>query len=533
MKLPSKYIALLVILSLTGIFAYQAYWLTGLYRTMRTDLERNITEAMRISDYNEMLVRIEHLQERNREHGEVSISTGFDDEGKQFVRSSTVLHQVSDTVIEGFTARNDTLQRIETDTVRPDAMLHAKEGLDMLLRNQRTMTSMAIYLQRGLHSGLDILRSPDFSVYDSLLNTRLREMNIPIRYRLQYLYSGYDAQDRWLYTDTLATGGTPGYVPGPDAVSYQYAFSSSEHDVYRLTTEPLGGLVLRQMAGILITSSVILLILGFSFWYLIRTILRQKTLEEMKSDFTNNITHELKTPIAVAYAATDALLNFHQADDPGKRKRYLRICQEQLQRLGGLVEQILSMSMERRKTFRLHWEEVHLATLLPSLIELHKLKADKPVHITLDIVPEDLTVPADRTHLSNIVSNLLDNAVKYSRNQADITVRCCHYTDTDGQVYTEISVSDHGIGIARDRQPHVFDKFYRVPTGNLHEVKGYGLGLFYVKTMVEKHGGTVEVKSEPGKGSEFKVRLRADKASPPTPLPGRGEEVGISENEYL
>ena len=369
-----------------------------------------------------------------------------------------------------------------------------------------SITNMAAYIQRGMHSGLDIFIEPSFATYDSLLNARLREMDIDIRYRLQYLYSGYDAYDRWLYTDTLATGGTSGYIPGPDAVSYQYAFSSSEHDVYRLTTEPLGNLVLRQMAGILTTSLVILLILGFSFWYLIRTILRQKTLEEMKSDFTNNITHELKTPIAVAYAATDALLNFHQADDPGKRERYLHICQEQLGRLGGLVEQILSMSMERRKTFRLRLEEVRLADLLPSLIELHKLKADKPVHITLDIVPEDLTVTADRTHLANIVSNLLDNAVKYSRDRADITVRC-RRTETDGRTWAEINVADHGIGIARDRQPHVFDKFYRVPTGNLHEVKGYGLGLFYVKTMVEKHGGTVEVKSEPDKGSEFIVRI--------------------------
>lgn len=369
-----------------------------------------------------------------------------------------------------------------------------------------SITNMAAYIQRGMHSGLDIFIEPSFATYDSLLNARLREMDIDIRYRLQYLYSGYDAYDRWLYTDTLATGGTPGYIPGPDAVSYQYAFSSSEHDVYRLTTEPLGNLVLRQMAGILTTSLVILLILGFSFWYLIRTILRQKTLEEMKSDFTNNITHELKTPIAVAYAATDALLNFHQADDPGKRERYLRICQEQLSRLGGLVEQILSMSMERRKTFRLRLEEVRLADLLPSLVELHKLKADKPVHVTLDIIPENLTVTADRTHLANIVSNLLDNAVKYSRDRADITVRC-RRTETDGRTWAEINVADHGIGIARDRQPHVFDKFYRVPTGNLHEVKGYGLGLFYVKTMVEKHGGTVEVKSEPDKGSEFIVRI--------------------------
>ena len=162
--------------------------------------------------------------------------------------------------------------------------------------------------------------------------------------------------------------------------------------------------------------------------------------------------------------------------------------------------------MQRRKTFRLRLEEVRLADLLPSLVELHKLKADKPVHVTLDIVPENLTVTADRTHLANIVSNLLDNAVKYSRDRADITVRC-RRTETDGRTWAEINVADHGIGIARDRQPHVFDKFYRVPTGNLHEVKGYGLGLFYVKTMVEKHGGTVEVKSEPDKGSEFIVRI--------------------------
>ena len=227
----------------------------------------------------------------------------------------------------------------------------------------------------------------------------------------------------------------------------------------------------------------------------------------MKSDFTNNITHELKTPIAVAYAATDALLNFHQADNPTKRERYLRICQEQLQHLSGLVEQILSMSMERRKTFRLHLEEVRLKEILPPLIEQHKLKADKPVRISLQITPEELIVTADRTHLTNMLSNLLDNAVKYSLEHADIAVSC-RLCQENEETYTEICVSDCGIGIARECLPHIFDKFYRVPTGNRHEVKGYGLGLFYVKTMIEKHGGTIRVTSEPGKGSRFILRLK-------------------------
>lgn len=501
MKLPSKYIALLVILSLAGIFGYQAYWLTGLYRTMRTDLERNITEAMRISDYNEMLVRIERLQHRNREHGEVSISTGFNDEGKQFVQSSTVLHQVSDTTLQGFTAQNDTFRKIETDTVQPDAMLHASEGLDMLLRNQSTMAGMAIYLQRGLHSGLDILMNPSFTVYDSLLHARLLEMNIPIRYRLQYLHEGYDIHDRWQYTDTVATGGTSGYVPTSDAVSYQYEFSASKHEIYRLTTEPLGGIVLRQMAGILTTSLIILLILGFSFWYLIRTILRQKTLEEMKSDFTNNITHELKTPIAVAYAATDALLNFHQADNPTKRERYLRICQEQLQHLSRLVEQILSMSMEQRKNFRLNYEEIDLKPMLETLIRQHQLKADKPMDCHLAMM-DNTTIYADRTHLYNMISNLIDNAVKYSGEKADI---CISVTVCNG--YVTVKVSDKGIGIPGDKQKHLFDKFYRVPTGNLHNVKGYGLGLYYVKTMAEQHKGSITVESSIGKGSTFILEI--------------------------
>lgn len=493
MKLPSKYIAVLVILSLVGIFAYQAYWLTGLYRTMRDEMERNIIEAMRMSDYNEMMMRITKMRNDNTDHGEVSVSAGYND-GKSFVHSSATIN-------------NEEAQK--DSTVSSSAALTTNSGLELLLRDQSSMMELATYFQRGLHSGLDIITGPDVALYDSLLTDMLQQRGIDMPHRLEYLHFGGRPDSTYVYTDTLAIFSSPGYTPSSKALKYDYSFDLHDSWNYRLWLEPIHTLVLKQMSGILTTSFIILIILGFSFWFLIRTILRQKTLEEMKSDFTNNITHELKTPIAVAYAANDALLNFNQAEEKAKRDKYLNICQEQLQHLSGLVEQILSMSMERRKTFRLHPEELSLQSILEPLIEQHKLKAEKPVHITVDMEPQNLTALADRTHFSNILSNLIDNAIKYSQSEAEIHIQCRN-TSIGQDKWTEITVSDRGIGIPADKLQHVFDKFYRVPTGNLHNVKGYGLGLFYVKTMIEKHGGTIKVKSEPGKGSSFIVYLKRE-----------------------
>lgn len=549
MKLPFKYIAILVIVSLAGIFAYQAYWLTGLYHTMHSEMERDITEAMRMSDYNEMMIRVDKMKQDDINHGEVSVSAGYSDDGKSFVRSSTTISREDSldntTLHETFMPKGDSVrknvplltkedsvlfidQHRETDKVRwmsadsarerleeavkdsdssPQSALSAKGGLDVILRDQNSMLELATYLQRGLHSGLDIISDPDVVLYDSLLTSFLHDRNINLPHRLLHLHKGSKWDSTILYIDTLVNIGTPGYVPTSKAVEYNYSFDINTNQSYRLIMEPAGMLVLRQMSGILTTSFVILIVLAFSFWFLIRTILKQKTLEEMKSDFTNNITHELKTPIAVAYAANDALLNFNQAEEKAQRDKYLRICQEQLQRLSGLVEQILSMSMERRRTFRLHPEEFAIRDILETLIEQHKLKAESSVHISVDIEPEDLSVLADRTHFSNIISNLIDNAIKYSHGEAEVAIHCRKVTVEGQNEQTEISVSDHGIGIAPEKQKHIFDKFYRVPTGNLHDVKGYGLGLFYVKTMIEKHGGSVSVKSELGKGSTFTIRI--------------------------
>ena len=259
------------------------------------------------------------------------------------------------------------------------------------------------------------------------------------------------------------------------------------------------GLGKTTLAGIIATSLLTLLILVFTFWYLIHTLLKQKTLDEMKSDFTHNITHELKTPIAVAYAANDALLNFNKWEDVETREKYLRVSQEQLQQLSGMVEQILSMSVERQKDFVLKLEVLNMKEIVAAAVETQKMKNGKPLHISIAIQPDDLTLTADRTLLLQMLDNLLDNAVKYSMSEVYINI-CGGITRDE---ITFISVSDHGIGLTPEQQRHIFEKFYRVPNGNLHDVKGHGLGLYYVATMMKLHRGSVYVNSKPGEGSTF------------------------------
>ena len=505
MKLPLKYITLLVLLSLTGIFAYQVYWLTGLYRTLKQNLQQQITEGMRMADYNEMILRLEHLSADSIEHGTISVDAGLSDDTPYLQSRVTRTDQAGRL---GQTASDTTVILVadslasREDSSRSQALLTMNEGMNVVFQKQDDMQRLAYYFQKGLHAGIDEVLPPLLADYDSLLWEQLKPLNLQVPYQLLQLHSGACYDGSHAYTDTLAVCGTPGYRPSEDAQRFICYLDVHNHHAYELVLEPVGGIVLRQMAGILATSLIILLILGFAFGYLIHTLFRQKTLEEMKSDFTNNITHELKTPIAVAYAANDALLHFGQAEDREKRNKYLTICQEQLQQLSGLVEQILSMSMEQRKTFRLHPEELQLSEVIQPLLEQHRLKADKPVRFQVDVEPDDLTVLADRIHFGNILSNLLDNAIKYSQQEADITILGRKQGDR-----AVISITDHGIGIAHERIKHLFDKFYRVPTGNLHPVKGYGLGLFYVKTLVEKHGGSITVKSEPGKGSTFTIYL--------------------------
>lgn len=468
MKIPFRAIAALIIFSLIGVFAYQAYWLVGLYQSMKKDMDNCLLETLQLTDYNELMARCDSLRTYGNQHGKIEVVSDLRDT----VRTSTTI-----------------------DSRQGYSLLTVDEPTTATVDKNGSIELLTKYFQRGIHSQLDLFTEVNLPLYDSLFTRTLALRGIVyLPHRIEMVNLRQDS------TVIQAINNPSTYLPSSKAECFYYNYDLYNKMAYRLWVEPTHKVVLHQMQGILGTSLIIIFILSIAFWYLLRIILRQKTVEEMKEDFTHNITHELKTPIAVAYAANDALLNF-PSESPEKRKSYHLIVQEQLNHLSGLVEQILSMSMEQRKHFRLNYEHIEVRPLLESLIDHQRLKADKPVNIQLQM-EEDIFVRADRTHLSNMISNLSNNAVKYSDEKAEIRIECRKEKN-----HVECRVSDKGIGIPSDKLPFLFHKFYRVPTGNRHDVKGYGLGLYYVKTMAELHGGSITVESTPGKGSTFTLLI--------------------------
>lgn len=267
--------------------------------------------------------------------------------------------------------------------------------------------------------------------------------------------------------------------------------------IYQAYISPLTESVLREMSGIIVTSALIALVVAVALWYLLHVISRQRSIEEMKDDFTNNMTHELKTPIAIAYAANDSLLQFPDPADEERTRKYLTAALEQLTKLAGLVENILAMSMERRKHLTMSKRNILLRPFLENIISQQRIGVEKPCTFALDC-PEDASVSADPTHFANVISNLIDNSIKYSGEEVEIRI----LADSNF-----LSVSDNGIGIPSKALPELFKKFYRVPHGNRADVRGYGIGLFYVKSIVDKHGWNISVESTVGRGTTFTIKF--------------------------
>jgi len=262
------------------------------------------------------------------------------------------------------------------------------------------------------------------------------------------------------------------------------------------------GYLLGKVWSAMVSSGFLVLVILFCFGYSIRTIVRQKKLSEMKNDFINNMTHELKTPISTVSLAVEAL-NDKDIEQSALRHKYIKVIGEENKRLGVQVEKVLQIAAIDRNDYNLKQEILQMGDMVKSAADHIAMQVEKRGG-RLNVIEkaENDRVHGDELHLTNIILNLLDNANKYSPDAPNITLR----TASDNEDFI-LSIHDNGIGMMREQQKHIFEKFYRVPTGNLHNVKGFGLGLSYVQRIVEAHGGRIHVDSEPGKGSKFSITL--------------------------
>ncbi|MBI1781786.1 MAG: HAMP domain-containing histidine kinase [Sphingobacteriales bacterium] len=272
---------------------------------------------------------------------------------------------------------------------------------------------------------------------------------------------------------------------------------------YTLDLQNTSLYLLKKILSPFLFSIFLVAVTIFSFLILYRNLNRQLRLTEIKNEFISNITHELKTPISTVSVAIEAMKNFNALQNPERTKEYLDIANNELQRLGLLVDKVLKLSMFEKQQVELKKERFDIKQLAEEVTGSMKIQFEK-YHADVKLVTEgnDFSIMADRLHIPSVIYNLLDNALKYSRQNPVIEIGL---SEKEGNII--LNVKDNGVGIPAAYKERVFDKFFRVPSGDRHNVKGYGLGLSYVAHIVQQHEGTINVWSEEGKGTQFTIQL--------------------------
>ncbi|MGB0895957.1 MAG: sensor histidine kinase [Flavobacteriaceae bacterium] len=385
------------------------------------------------------------------------------------------------------------------DSIQPNDIEHIK-----ILKNVKADTIIKLDVKGGVASeewigdhkmlkaiktvGFDSLKKKDFELLtaqvmlkisndtinikriNELLRDELKRKNIDISYELLSEHdTSITPQKSRLSNEKLTVESHSAFLP-PNTV-LQLQFSNETLTVLK-----------RIYVGILISFVLIAAVISCLF-YLLRIIKNQKQLAEIKNDFISNITHEFKTPIATIGAALEGVKNFNRNDDKEKTAQYVDISSQQLSKLNVMVEKLLETATLDSDSLQLNTEQCHFNTLLHTLVEKHQLQAqDKVIGITTSA--KNIYADVDVFHIENALNNIIDNAIKYGGNTIELSL-------DDNETSVLISISDDGTSLTKTEQNKIFEKFYRVPQGNQHDVKGYGIGLYYTKTIIEKHQGSI------------------------------------------
>ena len=339
------------------------------------------------------------------------------------------------------------------------------------------------------------------TLHPYLLETLLTEEFTSSNLRNDFEYGVYDC-----FNDSIVFGGRVSFRDGgasspAQEIKFQKRFDKDGHyfGIYYPSKQQM---IFGQMDFWLFSSAMLIIVI-FIFVYAIFIILRQKRLSEVKTDFINNMTHELKTPISTISISSQVLMQNNIHEDPERLHRYAEIVSNENNRLKLQVDKVLQIATLNPQSLELQYEKIDMHQLIENAVTSNQLIAQETEgKIDMNLSATSFSVNGDRVHLTNILYNLMDNAIKYCEGAPKIEVS----SRNDGKWFI-FEIKDNGIGIPSKYQSQVFDQFFRVPKGNQHDVKGFGLGLYYVKTIVESHKGKINLKSTIDKGSSFTIQL--------------------------
>lgn len=464
-----------------------------LNQPMRNNLMRQKTAEDLIKEFNRQVLVLN--KNMNESHQILSID-GIDDHTTGFSFGYTITAPMIDSSHIVYTKPRKK-KVVQTPKAEPVATVE-QENME---RTKNKAELVKDVLTDVIHGSRDIHERLDRISLDTLLKKELKSRGISIPY--QYIVKN---PSNMIFA-SFAENSIPNFVR--DAYKAQLFPSDLQPQNHFLYVHfpNTQGFILRNMWTVFASSVFLILMIGGIFYTSVNTMLKQKKLATIKNDFINNMTHEFKTPISTISLAVEVMKDNEVKKDSSKMNRYLNIIQDENRRLGTQVEKVLQMALLDKGDVKLKLERVNIHETIEQV--LHNLSVQieqKNGTVNLELDAENPEIEADDVHVTNIIYNLLDNANKYSPETPEITIK----TENE-EGFLKITIADKGIGMTKEQLNKIFERFYRVPTGNLHDVKGFGLGLSYVKKMVESHQGMINVESKMGEGSSFEVYLPLNK----------------------
>lgn len=483
-----RWLSLLMGITILGVTAFQIYWLKQNYDREKKALGIRMDVSFRetMLQLQASKLKLDMILDSTADHG-VRVFVGdkgekmamrFSPREKIISNINVIRDKYTDSLKKKKTKKGDmvislnktTSYSIESDSIKFDTRIPAA-GKDRIFR--------FLY-------GVDSLQdSIKVSEVEKAYKKVLEEQNLSIPFEIIKTDSGEIFDD-----------------PVPNEVTVGFA----KPVTFKMVPGNTFTYLIKKISLPILFSVLLMGITIISFWLLYKNMLKQQRLAELKNEFISNITHELKTPIATVGVAIEALKNFNAMQNPERTREYLDISSNELQRLNLLVDKVLKLSMFEKKAIELRFETVDATELINEVVASLKLQLEKN-NAQISVRCEgDLHLRGDRLHLQSVIFNLLDNALKYSKENPAISIEAKEKEDS-----IELKVKDNGIGIPAEYQGKIFDKFFRVPHGDTHNAKGYGLGLSYVAQVIAGHNGSIVVNSNTNEGTTFTITLPKQK----------------------